>query len=147
MGDIKDRKSKLLNHRSSGTGSGKRKTGRQVLKAPLSPLMSIDNLVAAVKMLEAQRPLAGNHDEAVWGRDLLLLALIISNPLRARNLRELTYRPDGTGHLRKTAQGEWRIVIHRHEFMNPWREETSTCESVGLYGLTSSATSPVTAMC
>jgi hypothetical protein len=81
--------------------------------------MSIDDLVAALKRLEAQRPLAGKHEEAIWGRDLLLLALMISNPLRTRNLRELTYRPDGTGHLRKTAQGEWRIVIHGHEFMNP----------------------------
>jgi hypothetical protein len=120
MGDIKDRGSQLLKRRSSGTGSGERKTGSQVLKAPRSPLMSIDNLVAAVKRLEAQRPLTGKHEEAIWGRDLLLLALMISNPLRTRNLRELTYRPDGTGHLRKTAQGEWRIVIHQHEFMNPW---------------------------
>jgi hypothetical protein len=120
MGDVKDRNSQLLNHRSLGTGSGKRKTGRRVLEAPLSPLISIDNLVAAVKRLEAQRPLPGKHEEAIWGRDLLLLALMISNPLRARNLRGLTYRTDGTGHLRKTAQGEWRIVIHQHEFANPW---------------------------
>ncbi len=120
MDDINDRKSQLLQRRFSGTGRGKRKTGRQVLKAPLSPLMSIDKLVAAVKRLEAQGPLTGKHEEAIWGRDLLLLSLMISNPLRARNLRELTYRPDGTGHLRRTAQGEWRIVIHRQEFMNPW---------------------------
>jgi site-specific recombinase XerC len=91
-----------------------------VLKAPLSPLMSIDNLVAAVKRLEAQRPLTGKHEETIWGRDVLLLALLISNPLRTRNLRELTYRSNGTGHLRKTAQGEWRIVIHRQDFLNPW---------------------------
>jgi hypothetical protein len=120
MSDFKDRKSQLLKHRSSGTGRGKRKAGRQVLKAPLPPPISIDNLVAGVKRLEAQRPLAGGHEEAIWGRDLLLLALMISNPLRASNMRELTYRPDGTGHLHKTAQGEWRIFIHRHEFMNPW---------------------------
>src|ERR1700733_13190223 len=120
MGDFKDRKSQLLKRRSSGTGLGKRKAGRQVLKAPLPPLISIDNLVAGVKRLEAQRPLTGSHEEAIWGRDLLLLALMISNPLRTRNLRELTYRPGGTGHLRRTAQGEWRIFISGQEFMNPW---------------------------
>jgi hypothetical protein len=124
MHDINDRKSQLLQRRSSGTGTGKRKTGMQVLKAPPSPLMSLDSLVAAVKRFEAQRPLTDDHEEAIWGRDLLLLALMISNPLRARNLRELTYRPDGTGHLRRTAQGEWRIFIHRQEFMNPWERRS-----------------------
>jgi hypothetical protein len=120
MGDFKDRKSQLPKHRSSGTGRAIRKAGRQVLKVPLPPPMSIDNLVAGVKRLEEQRPLTGGQEEAIWGRDLLLLALMISNPLRTRNLRELTYRPGGTGHLRRTVQGEWRIVIRRQEFMNPW---------------------------
>jgi hypothetical protein len=85
MDDINEGKSRSRSRsRSSGTGSRKRKAGSGVRNASLSPPMSLDNLVAAAKKLETRSPLTGGREEAIWGRDLLLIALTISNPLRLR---------------------------------------------------------------
>jgi integrase len=62
--------------------------------------------------------MTGGKSEAIWARDRLLLSLTMSNPLRARNLKELTYKPDNTGHLRKTPVGGWRIFIPKEDFKN-----------------------------
>jgi hypothetical protein len=88
------------------------------LLASLDMEMPLDNFVTAVRRCESCRPSTGGEWEAVWARDLLLLALTMSNPLRVRNLRELTYRPDNTGQLRKNRAGEWRIFITRPNFKN-----------------------------
>lgn len=88
------------------------------LLASLDLPMPLDNFVTAVRRCESCRPSTGGEWEAVWARDLLLLALTMSNPLRVRNLRELTYRPDNTGQLRKNRAGEWRIFIARPNFKN-----------------------------
>lgn len=108
-------------------GESKRKLDRIVTvgRDPKDPLlasldlpMPLDNFVTAVRRCETCRPSTGGEWEAVWARDLLLLALTMSNPLRVRNLRELTYRADSTGQLRKTRAGEWRIFIGRTDFKN-----------------------------
>ena len=76
--------------------------------APLKPL------------LDLPRPLEGFRDainryaskvcptpllRATQARDLALLAVSISNPLRLTNLRMLTYKPDGSGHFPQDADG------------------------------------------
>jgi len=50
-------------------------------------------------------------------RDLLLIKLLSVNPLRSRNLSEMTWRPDNTGHLQKT-NGVWYLRIRQDEFKN-----------------------------
>lgn len=67
--------------------------------------------------LHKRRPLSGGIREAEWARDCALVALAMSNPLRAINLRNLTYRPDNTGELRKVG-GAWRIFIDKKKFKN-----------------------------
>lgn len=77
----------------------------------------LDAVADAVIRLDADRPSTGGIDEAVWARNRLLLKLLASNPLRDKNVRMLTFTPDGKGHLRKV-NGEWRIAIPKREFKN-----------------------------
>jgi integrase len=60
---------------------------------------------------------ASPERHALKYRDLLLIKLLSVNPLRARNLSELTWRPDNTGHLQKT-NGVWSLRIRQDEFKN-----------------------------
>lgn len=90
---------------------------QEALKASLEKECPVDDFVEGLRRLRRAKPGAGGRNEAIWGRDVLLLALAMSNPLRETNLRELTCRPDNTGHLRKTADG-WQIRIEPSEFKN-----------------------------
>lgn len=106
----------IIKSRSSMTDQEKREIVRKwSLNARVLRPISRDNVVAAMQGLRTQRPCSGDRAEAIWARDLLLLGLFVSNPLRVRVLKELTYKPDGTGHLRKTPLGDWRIVIRSYE--------------------------------
>jgi integrase len=60
---------------------------------------------------------ASGRARAVKFRDLLLIKLLSVNPLRVRNIVEMTWRPDNTGHLQKV-NGVWYIRIRRDEFKN-----------------------------
>jgi hypothetical protein len=77
----------------------------------------LDAVADAVIRIDADRPSTGGVREALWARDRLLLKLLASNPLRDKNLRMLTFYPDGKGLLRKV-NGEWRIAIPKREFKN-----------------------------
>jgi hypothetical protein len=89
--------------------------------APLKPLLSLP------------RPLEGYRDainryaskvcptpllRATQARDLAALSVSISNPVRLTNLRMLTYKPDGSGHFRKTARDTWEVFVPKEEFKN-----------------------------
>jgi hypothetical protein len=87
------------------------------LEVVLSMDIPLDAFVTAANRLKSRRPANGGKREAIWGRDLLLLLLSMSNPLRLRNFQELTYWPDDTGQLRKV-KGQWRIRIERQHFKN-----------------------------
>jgi integrase len=89
--------------------------------APIQQVLAMANplegVVDAVKRMDANRPTTGGRTEALWARDRLLLTLLISNALRRKNLQLITYKSDGTGHLRKV-DGVWRICIPKEEFKN-----------------------------
>jgi hypothetical protein len=61
------------------------------LEAPLGAL------VRGVKRLRLDKANYQGKNEKYWARDLLLMALTMSNPLRAENLERLTYRADKRG--------------------------------------------------
>lgn len=61
---------------------------------------------------------AGSVEEAICRRNELLIGLLVSNPLRRKNIIELTYRPNNTGTLYQSATGEWRIRIANSSFKN-----------------------------
>ena len=100
-----------------------KKVGRS--RKPFDPITRIleldrplDAIVRAINKADADRPTTGGEHEAAWARDLALIALMASNPLRIINFIGLTYRPDNTGQLRQTATGEWRILIRKDEIKN-----------------------------
>jgi integrase len=78
----------------------------------------LDAIVDAIRRIDADRPLTGGMKEATWARDRLLIALTASNPLRAANLKLLTWRPDNSGMLRKDSAGGSEIVIEPAQFKN-----------------------------
>lgn len=90
---------------------------RETLKVYLDTECPVADYVTGLQRMQKNKPGAGGRNEAIWGRDVLLLALVISNPLRETNLRELTYRPDNSGQLRRTADG-WKIRIEAACFKN-----------------------------
>jgi integrase len=93
-------------------------------EAPVAHLMALPNPLHAVSdaiaRMDAARRSTGGVCEAKWARDRLMLKLLASNPLRAKNLKLLTIAPDAKGapaQLRKV-NGGWRIAIPREAFKN-----------------------------
>lgn len=89
---------------------------------PIAPVLQLENpMLALLDMqtrLRVARPTTGTKTEAVWGRDVLLIGLLLCTPLRAGNLRHLTYRPDNSGNLRRTPDGRWELHIPGEHFKN-----------------------------
>ena len=56
--------------------------------------------------------------EAVAARDVLLILFLANLPMRARNLQELSYLPDNTGHLYQDGAGNWRLRFEPMERKN-----------------------------
>lgn len=51
-------------------------------------------------------------------RDLLLVKMLISNPLRVHHFAIMTYRPDNTGNLYQDSYGAWRLRFNPSDFKN-----------------------------
>jgi integrase/transcriptional regulator with XRE-family HTH domain len=88
--------------------------GLLALQEPFAPIAE------AVRMLDARALSAGlqSPSAATAKRDAMLLTVLLSVPLRHRNLALLRYREDGTGTLRREPDGLWWIRIPPHETKN-----------------------------
>lgn len=88
---------------------------------PMSQLFAMadpmEGVADAIIRMDANRPVTGGKAEALWARDRLLVKLLASNPLRAKNIKFLTYFPDNSGQLRRV-DGGWRINLDRKQFKN-----------------------------
>lgn len=83
------------------------------LEHPLEPVISgIERLHC-----EAAKAMPGSIGQARHKRDALLLAFVISNPLRLRSLQSLTWSPNNTGSVYKTSEG-WRVRLTRSMLKN-----------------------------
>lgn len=71
-----------------------------------------------VQRMRAARPIGTPKLEALWARDLALIKILLSNPLRKRNLSHLTWKPDNTGELYQQADNSWWIRIPKIKFKN-----------------------------
>ncbi|MNY07178.1 hypothetical protein D3C86_1399700 [compost metagenome] len=72
-----------------------------------------------IQRMRAARPVgAAPRKEAIWARDLVLIKILASNPLRRRNLAHLTWRADNTGELYQKSDKSWWIRIPKHKFKN-----------------------------
>lgn len=89
---------------------------------PIRPLIEtkrpLDAIADMIHRMKADRPVGNPRKEAVWGRDLVLIRILISNPLRLRNLAHLTWREDNTGHLYQRQDGSWWIRVPKSQFKN-----------------------------
>jgi hypothetical protein len=100
-----------------GALGGKSRNSFDPIRVALDLPNPLDAVADAVLRMDANRPSTGGVDEAIWARDRLLVKLLASNPLRDKNARMLTYRANGSGHLRKK-DGVWRVAIPKNEFKN-----------------------------
>lgn len=90
--------------------------------APIKSVLELDDPLEAVadmiSRMKSCRPTTGGTNEAVWARDLLLVKLMASNPLRAKNMKLLTYSADNTGNLYRRPDGSWFIRLEKRAFKN-----------------------------
>lgn len=80
-----------------------------------NPMDAVADMVARMR---ADRPTGYPIKEAVWARNLVLIKVLASNPLRRRNLAHLTWRADNTGALYQRSDNSWWIRIPRSQFKN-----------------------------
>lgn len=71
-----------------------------------------------IRRMKADRPVGQPRRELTWSRDLFLIMLLVSNPLRVRSLAHLTWRADNTGELYQRPDNSWWIRISRRKFKN-----------------------------
>lgn len=60
----------------------------------------------------------GGITQARHKRDALLLALLLSNPLRMRTIASLTWLPRGVGSIRGSSEHGWRIILQPAQLKN-----------------------------
>jgi site-specific recombinase XerC len=111
----------LLNAMSVKTQSSRVQTRDP--RAPMRHILDLEKpleMVAdMVQRLRADRPIGGAPmREAIWARDAALNKLLVSNPLRLRNLAVMTWRADNTGELYQRGDGSWWLRIERGHFKN-----------------------------
>ena len=89
---------------------------QQIIDLP-QPLEAIADMV---QRMRRDRPVSGTAtSEAVWARDILMVKLLASNPLRLRNVATLTWspanvdsrKPDDRGSLYQRGDGSWWIFV------------------------------------
>ena len=98
--------------------TGKSRNPMEPLKAVLelrNPLEAVGDMVIRMK---AERPMTEGTSDAVWARDLLLIKILSSNPIRAKNLKMMTFAQDNSGNLYQTADGSWRLRFDKSDFKN-----------------------------
>ncbi len=82
------------------------------------PLQLLEDMIERYRISEPNHLDRGGESWLVWCRNMALLELLRSNPIRNRNIREMTYRPDGTGSLRR--QGSKFLLYYvPHQVKNP----------------------------
>lgn len=81
------------------------------------PLLPVLEAIATIEQAAANAP-SGSLMEARLRRDALLLAMLLANPLRARNWITMTWRGDGSGSLYRTPGGGYRIRLPAHAIKN-----------------------------
>lgn len=78
----------------------------------------MDAVADMVGRMRADWPSTGGIAEAIWSRDLVLIKVLASNPLRAKNLATMTYSDDNTGNLYQRGDGSWHIRFPKRAFKN-----------------------------
>ena len=98
---------------------------REVSRNPFEPIQHIIDLAEPlepiadmVQRMRQDRPIGSEFAEALWSRDLVLIKILVSNPLRLRNLQTMTWRADNKGNLYQRVDGSWWIKFANRYFKN-----------------------------
>lgn len=75
------------------------------------PLLPFLRAVEEIEQLAANA-WSGGVTEARHRRNALLMAFLISNPLRLRTISTLTWTPDNRGNVYRTSSGRWRMRLY-----------------------------------
>ena len=89
----------------------KSRSTEEPIAALLALPYALDPIFRAIKQLDrnaAGMP-SGGVAQARLKRDALLLAFLVSNPLRVLNFKIMTWLPDNTGNLYKDGSKSWRL--------------------------------------
>jgi len=98
--------------------------------APLQPVLDLpeplEALADMVQRMRMDRPVGNEIAEALWARDIFLVKLLASNPLRLRNMATLTWteknvdghKPSNVGSLYQRGDGTWWIFVPKHLLKN-----------------------------
>lgn len=87
---------------------------RAILDLP-NPLTAVTDMT---ERMRRAKPQTDGIAESIWCRNLLLMQLLASNPLRIENFATLTYKTDNTGSLRQHEDGSWWIHLRPDEIKN-----------------------------
>lgn len=87
-----------------------------------NPLSSVYKMLQRLHDSEPRHLGIGSTSWMLWVRNVTLVELLISNPLRADNICYLRHAADGSGTLR-VSEGGYEIVLEKHEVKNPHEEE------------------------
>jgi hypothetical protein len=107
----------------------KRLNAKGVLKqsrdvtAPIKDILSerrpLGVVMAMVAKLErTPPPLSNSVARAIWLRDILLLKMLASNPLRVSHFSIMRYSADNHGNLYRKADGAWGLRFDAKDFKN-----------------------------
>ena len=102
---------------------------KERVRAKLAPILGNDDLMGVLQNMVNRHANSrhtttidskakGSFNLAVWHRDQLLLRMMISNPLRNRNYREMTYMSNNKGNLYQKNGLEWWIRFNPEDFKN-----------------------------
>ncbi len=87
---------------------------RKIIQLP----QPMDAIADMVQRMRADRPVGQPRQEIIWARDILLIKLLVSIPLRLRNLAHLTWKADNTGELYQRIDKSWWVRISKTRFKN-----------------------------
>lgn len=90
-----------------------------------SPLAPVLDAIFRIKALSKRAP-PRSLEYALLVRDALILALFVSNPLRCKNMVNLTYTPGRGGQVHRAGGSGWRIRIPGNLFKNRKRVRNQT---------------------
>jgi hypothetical protein len=89
----------------------KSRSTEEPIAALLALPYALNPIFKAIKQLDTQAAgmPSGGMVQARLKRDALLLAFLVSNPLRVLNFKIMTWLPDNTGNLYKDGNTSWRL--------------------------------------
>jgi integrase len=96
---------------------------------PIRHVLELEQPMEAIadmlQRMRYDRPVGNAVNEAIWARDMFLIKLMATTPLRKRNLVTLSWSADNKGHLYQRTDGSWWIRVPRREFKNRTGNTTS----------------------